>query len=116
MERLLKNLFKLININIKNIKDIDNLIILRDRFLDKKLEKKCYELIPKVKKVKSLKSDKLTCLHKNSYKKQKFIAINMFRQILKELDYKMERIITYNGYDDSNRKLIIQHYKIIKKT
>jgi len=58
-------------------------------------------------------SSKLTALHKNAQKKQSFPGVNMVRQIMKEMGYRMKPVNYSDGYLGS-KKLLRREYKILK--
>ena len=85
---LLIDIFKIINVEIKNVNDLLDLQIDQNVLRNKNLFHEITEKIPNLKS--HYNSSKLTCLHSNSLEKQKFPVVNMFRQILKCNNYKLE--------------------------
>ena len=108
---LLKDIFSALEINIKERNDISNIILKQDTLKSKTLISDLNEKVPNLKSY--YNSSKLTCLHKNSLDKQKFPAVNMFRQILKCNSFKMEPYVISKGYDKfSGKKLVERYYRI----
>ena len=58
-------------------------------------------------------SSKLTALHSNAIDKQQFPGVNIVRQILKEMGYKMKPINISDGYLGT-KKLLRREYQILK--
>ena len=112
-EKLLIELYKIIGINILSKKDLINNIFSRDLLLGSSVIKKYKSLIPLLKKF--YPSCKLTCLHSNSASKQKFIAINMLRQISKENKLDLVPITKSNGYHPITKKKLVNRYYQIKR-
>ena len=64
---------------------------------------------------KKYSSNTFTCLHLNSFKKQKFPGINMFRQILKANGYNLNPQVESNGYCPlTGKKNVIRSFVIAK--
>ena len=109
---LLKDIFSALEIKIDNRYDISNLILRQETLRCKNLIDQLNEKVPNLKTF--YNSSKLTCLHKNSLNKQKFPAVNMFRQILKCNSFKMEPYVISKGYDKfSGKKIVERYYKMI---
>jgi hypothetical protein len=93
---------------------LDGLLIPRDIFLD---DEKYYTLINSNDfcKIKELFSSSLyTSLHKTASKKQKFLLLNLVRQILRGLYFKMTPIRKSNGYDKTGKKLFKRYFLVEK--
>ena len=111
LEEIVIKLFKMIDIQINEIGDLNNMIVRRDIFLNNSLYPKLIVLIPKIKDF--LKSSYLTSLQSNSEIKQKFPCLNLFRQILKCYHYKMTPFIVAQGYNKvTGKKIITRFFKI----
>ena len=106
------DIFKIINVEIKNVNDLLDLQIDQNVLRNKNLFHEITEKIPNLKS--HYNSSKLTCLHSNSLEKQKFPVVNMFRQILKCNNYKLEPFLISNGYDKTNGKKIMERYYRIR--
>ncbi len=94
--------------------ELDGLMISRDIFLD---DEKYYTLIKSkdFDKIKQLFSSSLyTALHKSASKKQKFLLLNLVRQILRGLYFKMTPIRKSNGYDKTGKKLFKRYFLVEK--
>ena len=111
-EALLLDLYKNIGIEVKKIKDLNNILFPRDSLLTKNIIKLFLKKIDILKKY--YPSCKLTCLHSNSLDKQKFIAINMLRQISKEHNIDLIPIYKSNGYHPITKKKIVNRYFLIQ--
>jgi len=107
----LKKIFKIININISTLKDIENIEIERNTLLNEKINNDFNKLLEECKDIYS--SSKLTSLHNNRELKQKFPGINLLRQILKCNNLKLTPKITSYGYNKNNGKKIIKRSFII---
>ena len=107
---IIKKLFKIINIEINTISDLNLLEIDRDLLLKEIINNELTKLIDACKNI--YKTSKLTALHSNRLSKQKFPAINLLRQILKCHKYKMTPKITSLGYHKNGKKIIKHSYII----
>lgn len=112
-EILLKELLKLININVNKIEQCIGTIIKYETLRTPEIIEKYNELIPKLKEV--YKSSSLNCLHNNKNSKQKFPAVNTLRQILKCNNLQLQPKILCKGYNKTNGKKIIERYYIINQ-
>ena len=109
---LLLDLYKDIGVNVKKVKELDNILFPRDILLSKNIIKIFLKKIDILKKY--YPSCKLTCLHSNSLSKQKFIAVNMLRQISKENNIDLIPIHKSNGYNPITKKKMVNRYFLIK--
>ena len=109
----MQNLFKIINIDIENIQDIENKEISRDILLKQNVNQEYTKLIDECKEI--YKSSKLTALHQNRLDKQKYPAINLLRQILKCNNYRLKPKIVSLGYSKISGKKLIKRSYIIEK-
>jgi hypothetical protein len=105
---LIYQLLSLINININSPEQLLNLSIDRTTLCEPTLINQFLTFKEKMKGL--FHSSYLTCLHDNSQQKQKYPAINMLRQLLKCLGYKLKPTIINLGYNKTTGK------KIIKRT
>ena len=113
MNEIIKDMFKIYDITCDTEEDLYNIKIDLETLKDKEKIKELKKLIPKLKQF-NYNSNSLNCLHKNSLEKQKFPAINFFRQILKCNNYKLKGYYISIGYDKKNgRKILKRLYKII---
>ena len=99
---LLFKIFNILGYNIHENNDLLDIMIYREKLINKKIEKKLMELIPDLKEV--YNTGYLNCLHDNSIYKQKFPAINLIRQILKCNYLKLVPKIISNGYEKLSGK------------
>ena len=110
MDDIILNLFKTININIKNINELKGVTIERDVFLD---AKKYDFFMPQIKELKQyLSSSSLTGLQDTAKEKQRFPLLNIVRQILKIYYLKMTPIRKADGYEKSGKKKYKRFYFI----
>ena len=111
-QELLFKLLRLIHFNVTKIEDIHNIDIDQNTLKDFNIVEDYYKMMPELKT--HYNSEYLTCLHKNSLKKQRFPAVNMLRQILKCNNLKLKPYVVCRGYDKgSGRKLVDRYYTII---
>lgn len=110
---ILKQLLKIINVNISSISDIENKEIDRDILKNKEVINQYYFLIPELKK--TYNSDMFTCLHKNSLIKQKQPGVCMLRQILKANNFRMIPKIYNLGYNKNTGKKIVKRTYMLEK-
>ena len=97
----LKKIFNTIDININSINELENAEISRDILLTDKINSEYNNLIGECKTI--YNSSKLTSLHNNRLKKQKYPSINFLRQILKCNGYSLTPKIVSLGYSKSSR-------------
>ena len=108
--KIIQDIFKIIDININDINELNNLEIDRNKLLNENIKIEFLSLVKDLKKYYS--SSKLTCLHKNNIYKQKWPQINLLRQILKCNNYKLLPK-TYNlGYNNNGKKILKRTYYI----
>ena len=107
---IIKSLFKIIDISIDNIEDLVSIEIDRDKLLKPIVNEECEKLVENCKL--HYNTSKLTALHSNRKEKQKFPAINLFRQILKCHDLKLQPKVTSMGYHKNGKKIIKRSFQI----
>jgi hypothetical protein len=111
MDPIIIEIFQYLDHDIKKEEDLTSITLSVESLKDPALIQNLYSIIPKVKS--KYKSNSLTCLHKNSMKKQKFPAINFLRQILKCNGYLLNGYYICNGYNKKNgAKLLNRFYNI----
>ena len=110
---LIIEIFKLIEINVSSVDELENLILDRSIFLEPSLYNNLQKYIPLFKKY--LKSSSKTCLHANSQTKQKFPSLNIYRQVLKKINFNLAPLVISKGYNKYTGKKIYQRYFEIKK-
>lgn len=102
---------KVCNTNISNIEEIDGMVFQREIFLNDELY---INLINEIKILKNIfNTSELNCLHDNASENQKWPLLNLTRQILKSLNYKMTPKRLCNGYKD--KKKLFKRVFIIEK-
>ena len=109
----LKKIFNSINISINSAIELENIEISRDILLTDKINNEYNNLIEECKII--YNSSKLTALHNNRLKKQKYPSINFLRQILKCNGYNLTPKIVSLGYYKCTGKKIVKRSYIIKK-
>ena len=106
-------LFRLLGYHIYEQNDLLDVMIMRDKLLEKTTNKILLDKVPELKKV--YNTGYLSCLHDNSIYKQKWPAINLLRQILKCNFYHLTPKILSNGYDKLSGKKQVTRVFVIEK-
>ena len=102
----------LCGIQILSINDLDNFIFERNLLLNLDTYQKIREIIPQSKKFFS--SSYLNALHHNAQHNQKWPLINIVRQFLSSIGFKLVPIRKANGYSKDKQKLYKRFFKIQK--
>lgn len=110
--KFLKSLLNKCNIMFETFNMLDGIMIPRDILLDNEKMKCMEDDIIQLKKIFS--STSMTSLHKNAISKQKFPLLNLVRQTLRLLNYKMHPIRKSDGYTKDGKKIFVRYFKIIK--
>jgi hypothetical protein len=110
---LMLELFRLIGYRVYEQNDLLDIMIMRDKLLEKTTNKILLDKVPELKKV--YNTGYLSCLHDNSIYKQKWPAINLLRQILKCNFYHLTPKILSNGYDKLSGKKQVTRVFVIEK-
>ena len=118
MDTKIKNLFNEIGLPFEEIENLNGLCVLRDIFISETKYNIIKEKIPSLKHYFS--SSFMTALQKNAEKKQKWPLLNLIRQILKSLYFKMTPVRVSNGYTKEGKKkyrrlFLIEKIKTIEK-
>jgi hypothetical protein len=93
---------KICSTNIDSIKNINGMVFSREIFLNDSLYN---DIIDEIKLLKDIfNTSELNCLHKNASENQRWPLLNLTRQILKCLNYKMVPIRECNGYKDGKKQ------------
>tara|TARA_Y100001970_G_scaffold228967_1_gene283812 strand:- start:3922 stop:4269 length:348 start_codon:yes stop_codon:yes gene_type:complete len=93
---------KVCNTNINNIEEIDGMVFQREIFLNDELYT---NLINEIKILKNIfNTSELNCLHKNAKENQRWPLLNLMRQILKSLNYKMVPKRICDGYKNGKKQ------------
>ena len=98
----IKNLFNDIGLPFEEIENLNGLCIPRDIFLNENKYDTVKQKIPSLKHYFS--SSFMTALQKNAEKKQKWPLLNLIRQILKSLYFKMTPVRLSDGYTKEGKK------------
>jgi hypothetical protein len=101
MERLIE-FFNKCGIPCENIDELDGIQIPRERLLNKNLYYEVNIFIPELKKMFSSSSH--TALHSGAEKTQQWPLLNLVRQTLKTIGYKLEPKRLCDGYDEFHKK------------
>lgn len=109
----IKQIFKILSIEVNSEKDLYSVLIPRDLLLRVDIEQNLTCLIIKLKE--KYKSSKLNCLHKNRDDKQKFPGINLVRQILRCNGYHLKPVKFSRGYcKHSGKKIVDRNFKVVR--
>ena len=111
-EKKLIELFLMVGIYSESIDNLNNILIDRETLLNKDIYEKTLEYIPYLRKIFS--SSYMNSLHDNAVKKQKWPLINLVRQLLKALNYKLVPIRKACGYDKEKKKIFKRLFRIEK--
>ena len=111
-QTLIINVLNICGININNTESLNNFIFERDLLLNQDTYNKVREKIPDIKNVFS--SSYLNSLHKHAQDKQKWPLINIVRQLLNSIGFKLIPIRKANGYTKDKIKLY-KRFFIIQK-
>lgn len=98
----IKNLFNDIGLPFEEIENLNGLCVPRDTFLNENKYDTVKQKIPSLKHYFS--SSFMTALQKNADKKQKWPLLNLIRQILKSLYFKMTPVRVSDGYTKEGKK------------
>ena len=112
IEEHIINLLNKSGICVTTLKNLNGFVFERDILIkDSKMEYMCDE-IDKIKKIFSVSS--IYCLQKNAKQRQKWPLLNLVRQVLKNINYKMIPFRKSNGYDKQKRKIFVRYFRIEK--
>lgn len=111
-EKKLIDVFLLAGIYSESIENLNNILIDREVLLDEAVYKKILTYIPYLKKIFS--SSYMNSLHSNANKKQKWPLINLIRQLLKAINYKLTPIRKACGYTKEKKKIFKRYFRIDK--
>ena len=106
------NFLNLCGIHSVSIQSLDNIIFERNILLNQDTYQKVREKIPEIKNLFS--SSYLNSLHKNAMDNQKWPLINIVRQILNSIGFKLVPIRKANGYTKDKQKIYKRFFKISK--
>lgn len=108
----LKNVLNKCNIVFDEFKVLDGITIPRNILMDTSV---LDTIKPDIQRLKTIfSSSSMTSLHKNASTKQKFPVLNLVRQILNSLNYKMVPIRISNGYSNEGKKQFTRYFNIVK--
>lgn len=108
----IKNLLHKCNVVFEDFSTLDGIVIPRDILLKNDKLESMYDDIERLKSIFS--SSSMTSLHKNASEKQKNPLLNLVRQILRSLYYKMVPFKKANGYTKDGKKIFTRYFRISK--
>ena len=114
LQTLIVKLLNKLDLNLENIRDIENKMIPRDTFLREELYMGMGEELVEIRGI--LSSSKLTALHKNAVEKQAWPLLNLVRQLLRIYHYTMKPVRKAAGYDKNGKKLYRRYFLIRRVT
>lgn len=109
------DVIKLLNksgICVSSFKYLDGFVFERDILLNDSKMEYMEDEIKKIKNIFSVSS--IQCLQKNAKQRQKWPLLNLVRQVLKNINFKMVPFRKSNGYDKQKRKIFIRYFRIKK--
>lgn len=110
--QLMQKLLQVIGINVETLDDLFGRTVERDILLQSEIIQIYFKMIPELKS--EYYSDMLSCLHKNSLKKQRFPAICMLRQMCKTNGVILTPKAISMGYDKSSGKKLVKRLFIFQ--
>jgi hypothetical protein len=108
----LKKLLHKCNVVFEEFNTLNGATIPRDILLKNEKLESMEDDIERLKSIFS--SSYMTCLHKNASTKQKNPLLNLVRQILRSLGYKMDPFKKANGYTKDGKKIFTRYFRIEK--
>ena len=106
------NLLNKSGIYVSSFNSLDGFVFERDILLNDSKMENMQDEISKVKKIFSVSS--IQSLQKNAKHRQKWPLLNLIRQVLKNINFKMIPFRKSNGYDKQKRKIFIRYFRIKK--
>ena len=113
LEPIIVYIFQEIGEPVSELSNIEGTVLTREHFTINNLYPKLQALIPKIKNY--LTSSSLTSLQGNAEKKQKNVALNFYRQILRTRGYRLKPFVVSQGYNKTNGKKITKRYYRVEK-
>ncbi len=114
MNKEINTILSTLDISFNYLENTKTVLVERDIFLDLNKYKSLKESI-KILKTK-LKSCDFNCLHDNAIDKQRWPLLNLVRQLLKNINYKMKPIRKSDGYTEDKKKKYKRYFLIEKIT
>jgi hypothetical protein len=108
----LKKILDKCNVVFEEFNTLNGATIPRDILLKNEKLESMGDDIERLKSIFS--SSYMTCLHKNAPIKQKNPLLNLVRQILRSLAYKMVPFKKANGYTKDGKKMFTRYFRIEK--
>ena len=106
------NLLNKSGIYVSSFNSLDGFVFERDILLNDSKMENMQDEISKVKNIFSVSS--IQSLQKNAKHRQKWPLLNLIRQVLKNINFKMIPFRKSNGYDKQKRKIFIRYFRIKK--
>jgi hypothetical protein len=113
-EKIVLLVLNKLNFAVNSINELNHKLISREIFLCDQKYKEIKDYIPELKK--KFKSSYLNSLQSTAEKKQSWPLLNLVRQILKKIDYKMTPKRVCDGYDKEGKKKFKRFFTIEKIT
>ncbi len=113
MDEISKKVLNSVGIYFNEVKDLDGQFIPRENFLSDSKYEELKNLIPILKKKYS--SSMMTSLQKNANIYQRWPLLNLIRQILNSVGYKMDPIRKSDGYTLDGIKKYKRYFQIKNK-
>ena len=112
MNNDIKLILNKIGLPFEELSELENQLVPRYIFLDKTVYKELYNEIPILKNY--LRSSSFTCVHSNAEQRQRWPLLNITRQIMRNLGFKMEPIRRAEGYSSDGKKIYTRYFLIQK--
>lgn len=110
---LIKDFLSLRGVEILSLENLDGMIIERDSLLSLETYKKCQSKIIELKSIFS--SSYHTSMQNGANKKQVWPLLNMLRQVLRSIGYKLEPVRMSAGYNADGKKQYRRIFKVCKE-
>ena len=100
------------SIYVDSIQELDGYIVERSMLLD---DSKLDNMTDELEQIREcFTCSTITALQTTAKTRQKWVLLNMVRQLLKILNYNMVPFRKSNGYDETKKKLFIRYFKFEK--
>tara|TARA_Y100000287_G_scaffold154620_1_gene131101 strand:+ start:139 stop:525 length:387 start_codon:yes stop_codon:yes gene_type:complete len=110
-----KSVIDLLNksgICVLSFNNLDGFVFERNILLNDSKMENMYDEINLIKETFSVSS--IQSLQKNAKQRQKWPLLNLVRQVLKNVNYKMTPFRECNGYDKEKKKIFVRYFRIEK--
>lgn len=100
------------NIYVDSLQELNGYIVERSSLLD---DSKLDSMIEELEQLREcFTCSTITALQKTARSRQKWVLLNLVRQLLKLLNYNMIPFRKSNGYDKNKKKIFIRYFKLEK--